>query len=289
MLGKRRITPAGAGKTTEKRVSKLQNGDHPRRCGENFLPVVICTTPLGSPPQVRGKRSCIFYNALDSRITPAGAGKTILRHFRRFGSRDHPRRCGENTDAHKKVALCPGSPPQVRGKQILCREGGLCIRITPAGAGKTTQATTSSPNAPDHPRRCGENSSPRLNVFFLAGSPPQVRGKLVQFVNAAVHARITPAGAGKTSDSNAVYGASKDHPRRCGENGCTGQTTSRLRGSPPQVRGKPCMTHPALSRRRITPAGAGKTKTVHDLGAAGVDHPRRCGENGYRVRNAFTR
>ena len=51
------ITPAGAGKTRffSNFTSPLK--DHPRRCGENFAPVAACMILIGSPPQVRGKRS----------------------------------------------------------------------------------------------------------------------------------------------------------------------------------------------------------------------------------------
>ena len=50
-------------------------------------------------------------------------------------------------------------------------------------------------------------------------------------------------------------------------------------GSPPQVRGKHfCPQRNPLSPR-ITPAGAGKTKSFLRLYMLWQDHPRRCGEN----------
>ena len=71
----------------------------------------------------------------------------------------------------------------------------------------------------DHPRRCGENHV-RINVGLLvAGSPPQVRGKLTYATKTDLKDGITPAGAGKTVAENFPYHADRDHPRRCGENG----------------------------------------------------------------------
>ena len=71
-----RITPAGAGKTPNILPLKRKLGDHPRRCGENQTLKTNRLSTMGSPPQVRGKHSCVchFFNLL--RITPAGAGKT---------------------------------------------------------------------------------------------------------------------------------------------------------------------------------------------------------------------
>ena len=50
--------------------------DHPRRCGENNELMIYAVIYGGSPPQVRGKLKISFANSHDSRITPAGAGKT---------------------------------------------------------------------------------------------------------------------------------------------------------------------------------------------------------------------
>ena len=113
-----RITPAGAGKTIVATESTDKITDHPRRCGENgiFLPLPI--SGLGSPPQVRGKRNASYHSARFGRITPAGAGKTLLfANFRAF-QWDHPRRCGENSILLKLHVAAEGSPPQVRGKQF---------------------------------------------------------------------------------------------------------------------------------------------------------------------------
>ena len=137
-----RITPAGAGKTRLKSIRLNRNGDHPRRCGEN--------------------RNHARYTQRAGRITPAGAGKTCCPHQLSGSPWDHPRRCGENANFPLIQPGKKGSPPQVRGKPFPVSLSVQSARITPAGAGKTRTKRTYRPDMTDHPRRCGENFSPRL-------------------------------------------------------------------------------------------------------------------------------
>ena len=132
---------------------------------------------MGSPPQVRGKRNASYHSARFGRITPAGAGKTLLfANFRAF-QWDHPRRCGENSILLKLHVAAEGSPPQVRGKHSSKNVSMLLMRITPAGAGKTFRIPLAVRPSKDHPRRCGENLSAIFRAAPDLGSPPQVRGK----------------------------------------------------------------------------------------------------------------
>ena len=194
-----------------------------------------------------------------ARITPAGAGKTMIIPLSLSADR--------------------GSPPQVRGKQIHIPRALVCFGITPAGAGKTACSVPSSASSRDHPRRCGENSLKRHSRDILPGSPPQVRGKQCATIYSFAPRGITPAGAGKTAFERLLENHTEDHPRRCGENpkyfsGC--RTSS---GSPPQVRGKLISTVLQGITQRITPAGAGKTTRHRRSRRRSRDHPRRCGEN----------
>ena len=91
--------------------------------------------------------------------------------------------------------------------------------------------------------------------------------------------RITPAGAGKTILCRRVTVGYEDHPRRCGENLPDFKFTGDVKGSPPQVRGKPGWGDNIFDNYRITPAGAGKTVFIPVLLKLPQDHPRRCGEN----------
>ena len=199
----------------------------------------ISVPSLGSPPQVRGKPASALSDRRILRITPAGAGKTRFRPPTVARDRDHPRRCGENTNDETSISAHTG--------------------ITPAGAGKTERLILDAENLEDHPRRCGENV---------------VRSQIL-----LMHLWITPAGAGKTPDDIQFRTADEDHPRRCGENIFSATGLLRKVGSPPQVRGKRAATENAAALMRITPAGAGKTTDTRRLTAHCTDHPRRCGEN----------
>ena len=171
-------------------------------------------------------------------ITPAGAGKTRHPCCAERNVWDHPRRCGENPTKNKRCLILSGSPPQVRGKPSLPQIQPTCVRITPAGAGKTLATSAVKNYAKDHPRRCGENFDIPSAKPNMRGSPPQVRGKHPARVIASRKTGITPAGAGKTPKIDANCTVPEDHPRRCGENMIKSAKFNPLRGSPPQVRGK---------------------------------------------------
>ena len=131
---------------------------------------------------------------------------------------DHPRRCGENVLSVTVAFRMRGSPPQVRGKPLSMSAAPIANRITPAGAGKTCGVALPYDFKPDHPRRCGENCAWSLQTLTAIGSPPQVRGKPIIILHSIAYARITPAGAGKTSERAVPTPEHGDHPRRCGEN-----------------------------------------------------------------------
>ena len=169
----------------------------------------------------------------------------------------------------------------MRGKRVACRQYSRERGITPAGAGKTEDVWEFLHHYGDHPRRCGENLRAESTALIALGSPPQVRGKLSKITNLRAQRRITPAGAGKTLPFCNISFSLKDHPRRCGENVNRVHCLVRLKGSPPQVRGKQ-IEHISLSVHwRITPAGAGKTPMFQASLPAKQDHPRRCGENNF--------
>ena len=255
----RGITPAGAGKTHLLDQFHFYLRDHPRRCGENLSAFTRKNRSGGSPPQVRGKHPHLGGFFCAHRITPAGAGKTCTYRKLAANYRDHPRRCGENVGFGEVCCRNQGSPPQVRGKRLMC---GFCVPelgITPAGAGKTRHKADHDKRPEDHPRRCGENAASTAFMLAASGSPPQVRGK--------------------RSGTNIYSSVGSDHPRRCGENHCSNRIDRQDNGSPPQVRGKRHFLASSNFRLGITPAGAGKTFLDEPEKEEQWDHPRRCGEN----------
>ena len=130
-------------------------------------------------------------------ITPAYAGKSLLKLLHHVGLRDHPRVCGEKAYSLVINGSEWGSPPRMRGKgtkRCSSRRGG---RITPAYAGKSKRIAPSSVLFGDHPRVCGEKVLVRLFGPFRGGSPPRMRGKGRRAIRALSVRGITPAYAGK--------------------------------------------------------------------------------------------
>ena len=228
---------------------------------------------------MRGKPCPNCLLAALSRITPARAGKTLIRLRRISTSWDHPRACGENAARRRCPPFSCGSPPRVRGKLDCFPHRRLRSRITPARAGKTRQANRADDASTDHPRACGENQ--RLDKVQTAevGSPPRVRGKRRQLHMRRQEIRITPARAGKTSAGAQQERGGADHPRACGENYNFLDNVPAVCGSPPRVRGKQLSTLRDNASMRITPARAGKTYILAALRQIVADHPRACGEN----------
>ena len=91
-----RITPACAGKTLFCGSRCCAGADHPRVCGENVARNVHEAVERGSPPRVRGKQGEHPVQPLETRITPACAGKTPSVSLIASKYADHPRVCGEN-------------------------------------------------------------------------------------------------------------------------------------------------------------------------------------------------
>ena len=273
---------------------------------------------MGSPPHMRGKETKFLSGGMAERITPAYAGKVANSGGGRVlcgitpayagksklspncivVKRDHPRICGEKSQHIGARYIPKGSPPHMRGKVLsfvfrLNRDG-----ITPAYAGKSHYPVLIPEERRDHPRICGEKSSPSSRPSCSAGSPPHMRGKETKFLSGGMAERITPAYAGKVANSGggrvlcgitpAYAGKSKlspncivvkrDHPRICGEKSQHIGARYIPKGSPPHMRGKVLSFVFRLNRDGITPAYAGKSHYPVLIPEERRDHPRICGE-----------
>ena len=168
-------------------------------CGENFAICFCDGLPVESPPRMRGKLPPFVLLFLGGRITPAHAGKTSKSALTGCSPPDHPRACGENSDASRTPTTTNGSPPRMRGKPSCCRPFIRSLGITPAHAGKTRLEFIDKLLVTDHPRACGENKLYCPSDSRRCGSPPRMRGKLYTVYISALAVRITPAHAGKTN------------------------------------------------------------------------------------------
>ena len=167
---------------------------------------------------MRGKPLLFFRLFLKRRITPAHAGKTKGLYLAVRSNSDHPRTCGENIQPCIIDSNFHGSPPHMRGKPTHGKGASIALRITPAHAGKTQNQDEDGRAKSDHPRTCGENQAILYTEKTTIGSPPHMRGKLVNELSTVLTIRITPAHAGKTSSLVHLQVFLPDHPRTCGEN-----------------------------------------------------------------------
>ena len=153
------IIPAYAGNTNCWRRDTSFRRDHPRVCGEHFVPTIMGSVslgssrvcgehrtltdengePWGSSPRMRGTHQIRDVSADIHGIIPAYAGNTMLTRPGHTQLGDHPRVCGEHGRRARTPHVDRGSSPRMRG--------------TPSMFGGTTA------DAVDHPRVCGEHIS----------------------------------------------------------------------------------------------------------------------------------
>ena len=172
--------------------------DHPRAGGEKVLSVLTIAAARGSPPRRRGKVPISKNGACCSRITPAQAGKSWFRWGNRPCTRDHPRAGGEKFRADDLSHTAAGSPPRRRGKAEGYFVSDRGRGITPAQAGKSHYWQAGAERHQDHPRAGGEKKLSFKGAFFMPGSPPRRRGKVLLSESDTDETGITPAQAGKS-------------------------------------------------------------------------------------------
>ena len=157
------------------------------------------SSPIGSPPHMRGKGIKPCNQRVRMGITPAYAGKS----FPFFGiirlHWDHPRICGEKCDPAQHNVVPVGSPPHMRGKGTEIVHNIWAAGITPAYAGKRPRCAVISAFPRDHPRICGEKPTEDDAAALPLGSPPHMRGKVIVRAAGGPCPGITPAYAGKSS------------------------------------------------------------------------------------------
>ena len=151
-----------------------------------------------------------------------------------------------------------GSSPRVRGKPR--------ISLSPS-------------SSPGSSRACRENGGDPKKTNTSDGSSPRVRGKPPRHPVGGAHPRLIPARAGKTWSRTASGRTPRAHPRACGENVTLPVSIVVYGGSSPRVRGKPHQQRHPLTRARLIPARAGKTRGCSRAGTPRPAHPRACGEN----------
>ena len=153
-----RITPAHAGKSLSPLYQFFCVKDHPRACGEKHYIIIQPGCQQGSPPRMRGKGVIRLRDKLYYGITPAHAGKRYHPSFSCLKFKDHPRACGEKFNDFIASSNRLGSPPRMRGKDIVEPITTTHSGITPAHAGKSGVRFARGAERRDHPRACGEKT-----------------------------------------------------------------------------------------------------------------------------------
>ena len=105
---------------------------------------------------------------------------------------------------------------------------------------------------------CGEKDFKSAHPSQQLGSPPRMRGKVLQWCREDFFSGITPAYAGKSNRRGSPQYNNRDHPRVCGEKFFLIGLHPNTQGSPPRMRGKATVAVVLAFRLRITPAYAGK-------------------------------
>ena len=129
----------------------------------------------------------------------------------------------------------------------------------------------------------GEKLHQPMRVRIQFGSPPRGRGKGHAAFTGVLMGGITPAWAGKSGFLPCIWPINWDHPRVGGEKPYTRRIRRRRRGSPPRGRGKVAYTARYTTKKRITPAWAGKRKNSEFTGHQRKDHPRVGGEKRFLI------
>ena len=130
---------------------------------------------------------------------------------------------------------------------------------------------------------CGEKRAERKKRRSFLGSPPRVRGEVINHRIADLENRITPACAGRSVLYTDAGQIKEDHPRVCGEKLLFLRHVRRNLGSPPRVRGEDLTKDGHKLRQRITPACAGRRSLRPSPVILSMDHPRVCGEKQWAV------
>ena len=233
--------------------------DHPRACGEHpAMPFHVFWMP-GSSPRLRGTPFQCAYDCTSGGIIPALAGNTGSTMLQTAGCRDHPRACGEHSNAFINPACVTGSSPRLRGTHHVSRVQFPRIGIIPALAGNTRYATCSRPPRWDHPRACGEHPVAVTVGSRYRGSSPRLRGTPDIHIHDIEQAGIIPALAGNTSDDAVNFLDGRDHPRACGEHMGPCKLAPPETGSSPRLRGTPPHWTTRTTGTGIIPALAGNT------------------------------
>ena len=194
----RRIIPARAGFTPDRRLRAPRPGDHPRSRGVYWATCSWPRAATGSSPLARGLHNLDGDVVLPVGIIPARAGFTSGLRASSTGTTDHPRSRGVYSPSRAARWRIDGSSPLARGLHVSPNPGERERRIIPARAGFTPISPSPRRGSRDHPRSRGVYSGPCPPPPWGRGSSPLARGLRGGRLLLGRRRRIIPARAGFT-------------------------------------------------------------------------------------------
>ena len=231
--------PLTRGRRQRKRNGKRRGRKHPRLRGEDFCPSRGQSWLKETPPLTRGRHGQILSHGLDTRNTPAYAGKTHRCTPCSGPTWKHPRLRGEDLLLSERVKGRGETPPLTRGRRWCRITVRRFLRNTPAYAGKTLSIFSLISFLQKHPRLRGEDEAGAALADRLPETPPLTRGRREVDLESATWTRNTPAYAGKTAGLGAYRIFVRKHPRLRGEDQGDRRGEGGARETPPLTRGRP--------------------------------------------------
>ena len=136
---------------------KMGAGSSTAGAGELQVISIIASSAPGLSPLTRGTHMNVGSDRVFTRFIPAGAGNTVLDHFKFTIDSVYPRWRGEHKKAIFLFDYTGGLSPLARGTHPVVRVGRMLSRFIPAGAGNTMHQLNTKVAFPVYPRWRGEH------------------------------------------------------------------------------------------------------------------------------------
>ena len=137
---------------------KMGAGSSTAGAGELQVISIIASSAPGLSPLTRGTHMNVGSDRVFTRFIPAGAGNTVLDHFKFTIDSVYPRWRGEHSDRNTNQNQYNGLSPLARGTHSPIIPRTKNRRFIPAGAGNTTWRIFATPARTVYPRWRGEHS-----------------------------------------------------------------------------------------------------------------------------------
>ena len=186
---------------------------------------------------------------------------------------------GDHASAYRCLLASVGLPPRARGSPQPARARRTSRGPTPACAGITLRASSSTCAVRAYPRVRGDHPEPANLVPNSLGLPPRARGSRRASRAVAEQHRPTPACAGITSSRAPGRHPARAYPRVRGDHRTAVAAQHQHLGLPPRARGSRAPPPLTAQAARPTPACAGITLSFKRFTRPATAYPRVRGDH----------